>query len=137
MTETGDEDKDNADHQLSPPAVTERETGGAEDTDRGTAMHAQEASIIAQLSAGRLTDGFAKDIDAWTPAVNESVIATGRGNSTEHQKVTTHHATFRLQCMTTGVATKGSGRIPTGEKAAGVSTNEGGVEPGPIAHHPR
>lgn len=60
------------------------------------------------------------------------------GSHTEQQKVTTH-ATSLQTCSTTDEVAKGSvsGMIPTDGKAAGVSTNEGGVEPGPIAPPPR
>lgn len=49
---------------------------------------------------------------------------------------TTTPATPRPATTTAGDAIE-TKRTPTGGKAAGVSTNEGGVEPGPIAHPPR
>lgn len=94
------------------------------------------AMTIAQRSTGHLTEDTAREPDAWIRA--EIEIATEKGSHTEQQKVTIH-VTSPQACTTTDAAAKGSvnGMSRTGGKAAGVSTNEGGVEPGPIAHPPR
>lgn len=90
------------------------------------------ALTIAQPREGPLTEGTARDTDDWITAESE----TATGSHKEQLKRTTH-ATSPQACTTTGVAVRGSGRSRTGGRAAGVSTNEGGVEPGPIAHPPR
>lgn len=99
-------------------------------------MHEQGVVVmtIAQLNIDRLTGDTAKDTGAWTRAE----IATENGSHMEQLKVTIR-ATSPPPCMTTDEAVRGSanGTSLTGGKAAGVSTNEGGVEPGPIAHLPR
>lgn len=89
---------------------------------------------IAQRSTGLLTEDTAKATDAWIRA--ETV--TEKGSHTEPPKVTIHVTSPRIY-TTTGVAATGNanGTNRIGRKAAGVSTNEGGVEPGPIAHPPR
>lgn len=94
------------------------------------------AMTIALWNTGHSTEDTGRDTDAWIPAVIET--ATEKGSNMEWQKVTTS-ATFPQTCTTTGVAARGSvnGMSRTDEKAAGVSTNEGGVEQGPIAHPPR
>lgn len=101
-------------------------------------MHAQgvAAMTIAQRNTDHSTEDTARDTDAWIRA--EIEIATERGNRTEQLKVTIHGTSPRT-CTTTDAAVRGSanGTSRTGGKAAGVSTNEGGVEPGPIAHPPR
>lgn len=91
---------------------------------------------IAQPSTGRLTEGTARDTDAWIRLENKT--ATEKGNHAERLKVTIR-ATSPRTCTTTDAGASGSasGKSRTGGKAAGVSTNEGGVEPGPIAHPPR
>ncbi|XP_068603569.1 dual specificity protein kinase CLK2 isoform X3 [Brachionichthys hirsutus] len=95
-----------------------------------------EALTIALPSTGRLTEDTATDTDAWSRAGTK----TEKGILTEQPKATTH-ATSPRTCTTTGGAASGSasgsGRSRTGGKAAGVSTNAGGVEPGPIARRPR
>lgn len=95
------------------------------------------ALTIALLSCGHLTEDTAKGTDAWIPAEIET--ATEKGIPTEDRLRHTINATSRQTCTTTGVAARGSesGMSPTGGKAAGVSTNEGGVEQGPIADPPR
>lgn len=95
-----------------------------------------EALTIAQRNGGRLTEDTARDTGAWIRAEKET--ATENGSHMEQLKHTIH-VTSPQACTTTDVAGKGTvtGRNRTGGKAAGVSTNEGGVEPGPIAHHPR
>lgn len=116
----------------------EIETEGDGDTDRKEALYAQGvvAMTIALRSTGHLTEDTARDTDAWIRA--EIKTATEKGSHMEQLKVTIH-ATSPQMCMTTDVAVKGiaNGMSHTGGKAAGVSTNEGGVEPGPIAHLPR
>lgn len=94
------------------------------------------ALTIALRSTGHLTEDTARDTDAWIRAEIET--ATEKGSHMEQLKVTIH-ATSPPTCTTTGEAASGSanGMSRTGGKAAGVSTNEGGVEPGPIAHPPR
>lgn len=81
---------------------------------------------IAQRSTGHLTEDTATE------------SGTEKGSHMEQLKVTTH-ATSPQTCTTTDEAARGNvnemNRIDG--KAAGVSTNEGGVEPGPIAHPPR
>lgn len=74
--------------------------------------------------------------DDWIPAEIET--AKEKGIPTEDPRHTTS-ATSPQTCMTTDVAVRGSesGMSPTGGKAAGVSTNAGGVEQGPIADPPR
>lgn len=94
------------------------------------------------LSIGRLTEDTVKDTDAWTRAENKTAIE--KGSHMVQPKVTIRKASPQV-CTTTDVAGRGNatgpthsdGTTPTGGKAAGVSTNEGGVEPGPIAHPPR
>lgn len=94
------------------------------------------AMTIAQRSTGRLTEDTARDPDAWIRAGTGT--ATEKGSHMEQPRVTIH-ATSPRACTTTDAAARGSviGTSRTGGKAAGVSTNEGGVEPGPIAHPPR
>lgn len=91
---------------------------------------------IVPRSTGRLIEDTARDTDDWTRAEIEN--GTETGSHMEQQKVTTH-ATSPQTCMNTDEAVRGNvnGMSPIGEKAAGVSTKEGGVEPGPIAHPPR
>lgn len=83
-----------------------------------------------------MTEDTARDTDAWIRAEIETVTETG--SHMERLKVTIH-ATSPQICTTTDAGARGSvnGMSRTGGKAAGVSTNEGGVEPGPIAHPPR
>lgn len=90
---------------------------------------------IALRRTGHLTEDT-RDTDAWIRA--EIKIATEKGSHMEQLKVTIH-ATSPQTCTTTDVAARGgaNGMSRIGGKAAGVSTNEGGVEPGPIAHPPR
>lgn len=94
------------------------------------------ALTIALPSCGRLTEDTAKGTDDWIPAEIET--ATEKGFRPEDLRLTTN-ATSRQTCTTTDVAARGSESemSPTGGKAAGVSTNEGGVEQGPIADPPR
>lgn len=94
------------------------------------------AMTIAPRSCGRLTEDTAKDTGAWIPAEIET--ATEKGIRMEQLRLTTS-ATSPQTCTTTAVVVRGSanGMSLTGGKAAGVSTNEGGVEQGPIAHPPR
>lgn len=89
---------------------------------------------IGQWNNDRLTEDTARDTDGLIRAEN----ATGTGSHMEQPKVTIH-VTSRRTCTTTDAAVRGSvnKKSRTGGKAAGVSTNEGGVEPGPIAHPPR
>lgn len=93
---------------------------------------------IAPRNNGHLTEDTARDTDAWIRAEIET--ATEKGSHMEQLKVTIH-ATSPQTCTTTDVAARGrgsaNGMSRIGGKAAGVSTNEGGVEPGPIAHPPR
>lgn len=91
---------------------------------------------IAQWSTGHLTEDTAKVTDAWIRAGIET--ATEKGSHMEQLKVTIHVTSPQI-CTTIDAAVKGNanGMNRTGKKAAGVSTNEGGVEPGPIAHPPR
>lgn len=112
---------------------TETEIVGYGDTDRKAAMCALGAMTIVQQSAGHLTDDSVRATDDWNTAENETM--NGRGN-TDQAKATTH-ANSPQTCTTTGEAASEKGRNHTGGRAAGVSTNEGGVEPGPIAHPPR
>lgn len=95
------------------------------------------ALTIALPSCGHLTEDTARDTDAWIPAEIET--ATEKGTPTQDRPRLTTNATSRQTCTTTDVAARGSesGMSPTGGKAAGVSTNEGGVEQGPIADPPR
>lgn len=99
--------------------------------------HSVGALTIALPSCGPLTEDTAKATDAWIPAEIEA--ATENGIPTEDRPRRTTNATSRPTCTTTGAAARGSasGTSPTGGKAAGVSTNEGGVEQGPIADPPR
>lgn len=114
------------------------ETEGDEDKDRKEALYDQGvvALTIALRSTGHLTADTARDTDAWIRA--EIKTATEKGSHMEQLKATIH-ATSPQTCTTTDVAARGSAneKSRTGGKAAGVSTNEGGVEPGPIAHPPR
>lgn len=91
---------------------------------------------IGRRSIGRLTEDTARDTDTWIRA--ETVTMIEKGSRMEQLRVTIH-ATSLQACTTTDAAGIESvtGMSLTGEKAAGVSTNEGGVEPGPIAHPPR
>lgn len=95
------------------------------------------ALTIALPSCGHLTEDTAKGTDAWIRAEIET--ATEKGIPTEDRLRLTTNATSRQTCTTTDVAARGSesGMSPTGGKAAGVSTNEGDVEQGPIADPPR
>lgn len=95
------------------------------------------AMTIAPRSTGHLTEDTARDTDAWEIRAEIETV-TETGSHMEQLKVTIH-ATSPQTCATTDVAERGSasGTSRTGGKAAGVSTNEGGVEPGPIAHPPR
>lgn len=92
------------------------------------------AMTIAQPNTDHLTEGTARDTDGLIKAET----TTETGSHTEQPKVTIR-VTSRQTCTTTDAAVRGSanGTSRTGGKAAGVSTNEGGVEPGPIAHPPR
>lgn len=94
------------------------------------------AMTIDLQSTGHLIEDTARDTDVWIRA--EIVIVTENGSHMEQLKVTIH-ATSPQTCTTIDVAVRGSvnGMSRTDGKAAGVSTNEGGVEPGPIAHPPR
>lgn len=94
------------------------------------------ALTIALLSTGRLTEDTARDTDAWIRAEIKS--GTEKGSHMELLKATIHATSPQTRTTTDGAA-RGSatGTSRTGGKAAGVSTNEGGVEPGPIAHPPR
>ncbi|MEQ2215044.1 hypothetical protein XENOCAPTIV_026449 [Xenoophorus captivus] len=89
---------------------------------------------IAQQNTDRLTEDTMKDTDDWTRVANE----TGTGNRTEQPKAIILEISPQT-CTTTDMAARESatGMTRTGGKAAGVSTNEGGVEPGPIAPLPR
>lgn len=89
---------------------------------------------IALWSTGHLIEDAGRDTDAWITAE----IVTEKESHTEYLKVTTN-ATFLRRCTTIDEAVRGnaSGLNRTGGKAAGVSTKEGGVEQGPIAHPPR
>lgn len=122
--ETEGEDTGTEDRRHTPPAVTETDEGG--DTDRRGALYDQGVVVmtIAQRSSGHSTE------DTANGSVKE------KGSHMEPLKVTIH-ATSPRTCTTTGAAESGSGMSRTGGKAAGVSTNEGGVEPGPIARPPR
>lgn len=99
------------------------------------------AMTIAQQTIGRSTGDTARDTDAWNQAEIESVTTTETGSHTEQLKVTITppRGTSPQPCMTTAAAENGNvtGTSHIGGKAAGVSTKEGGVEPGPIAHPPR
>lgn len=90
------------------------------------------ATTTALQTAGHTTDTTARAIGAWTTAGNGTGIATGNTG----RRATTTPATPRPASTSDGAAI-GTARTRTGGKAAGVSTNEGGVEPGPIAHPPR
>lgn len=94
------------------------------------------ALTIALRSIGRLKEDTARATDAWIRVEIET--ATEKGSLMEPPKVTIH-ATSPRTCTTIVAAARGSvnGMSRTGGKAAGVSTNEGGVEQGPIAHPPR
>lgn len=165
-TETGGEGNDTEGRPHTPPAATETGTeGDEEDTARKGAMHAQGglfahieiiylffnvlkmglniptflfplvvAMTIAPRSTGRLTEGTWRDTDGWIRAETE----TETGSRTAPPRVTIHGTSPRT-CTTIAAAERGSESETsrTDGKAAGVSTNEGGVEPGPIAHHPR
>lgn len=91
---------------------------------------------IVLRSTGHLKEDTVRDTDAWIRAEIETV--TEKGRHMEQLKVTIH-ATSLQTCTITDVAVRGSvnGMSHTDRKAAGVSTNEGGVEQGPIAHPPR
>lgn len=165
--ETEGGDTDTEDHQPSPQAAKETDEDEDTDRMRAalcapeghlhsleTQMHARillerrndlscgfsiavAASTIAPPTCGRSTEGTAKGTDAWIPAEIET--ATERGSPTEDHPRLTTNGTSHQTCTTTGVAVKGSesGMSLTGGRAAGVSTNEGGVEQGPIADPPR
>lgn len=91
---------------------------------------------IVQQNTDHLTEDTARDLGAWIRA--GIMTARETGNRMEQLTVTIH-ATSPRTCTTTDAAVRGSasGMSHIGGKAAGVSTNEGGVEPGPIAHPPR
>lgn len=88
----------------------------------------------APWSNDHLIEDAGRDTDAW----NTAEIVTETESPTEYLKVSTN-AAFLQTCTTTDEAVRGSasGKNRTGGKAAGVSTKEGGVEQGPIAHPPR
>lgn len=90
------------------------------------------ATTIAPWSTDRTTDDTVKDTDAST----QTEIKTGTGSPTVRPRAIIHGNSLRT-CTTTDAAERKSGSGPTREKAAGVSTNEGGVKPGPIANPPR
>lgn len=92
------------------------------------------AMAIALWSTDHLIEDAGRDTDAW----NTAEIVTEKESPTEWLKATTN-ATFLQTCTTTDEAERGiaSGKNRTVGKAAGVSTKEGGVEQGPIAHPPR
>lgn len=92
------------------------------------------AMTIAQQITVRSTEDTMRDTDDWTRAGSE----TGTGSRTEQPKAITLGISPRT-CTTTDTAARESvsGKTRTGGRAAGVSTNEGGVEPGPIATPPR
>lgn len=79
--------------------------------------------------------------------IGATVKVTGAWNTVEtgtvstegfRQLTATTHETSRPATTTIGgSATAASAISPIGARAAGVSTNEGDVEPGPIAHRPR
>lgn len=131
------------DHRPCPPAVNGTDDRGA--TGRRAATCAPEAVV---LLTGQQTIGPSSEDSAntgvWTRV--ESGTATERESRTQPLKVTILQTSARA-CTTTDAAgsararteekTPTDGTIRTGGKAAGVSTNEGGVEPGPIAHRPR
>ena len=95
------------------------------------------ATIIARQTAGHTTGATVRATAAWTRATNETA-ETGKGNMEVQQPTAvTTHVTSHRACATTGGGARGNGRSRTEGRAAGVSTNEGGVEPGPIAHPPR
>lgn len=101
--------------------------------------------LIGRQNIGRLSEDSAST-DGWTRV--GSGTATERGSRTQPPKVTMPRTSAQA-CTTTDEGESGSERAHTEEKsptggmsrtdgkAAGVSTNEGGVEPGPIAHRPR
>lgn len=91
---------------------------------------------IAPLNTDHSTEDTARDTDVWIRAESETVIE-GKGSHMEQLKVTINVTS--PPCTIIDVVVRGSanGMSRTDGKAAGVSTNEGGVEPGPIAHHPR
>lgn len=95
---------------------------------------AAAAMTIAQQNTGLSTEDTMRDTDDWTRAVS----GTGTGSRTEQPKTIILEISPRT-CMTTDTAARESvsGTTRTGGRAAGVSTNEGGVEPGPIAPRPR
>lgn len=123
-TESEGEGLDIVVHPRSLLAVNMKGEGG--DTDRRLAMHDLGATTIALQTAGRTTDT--------TGTVTVDRTAAGTGST--GRRATSTPATPR-QATTTDADEIGTTRTPTGGKAAGVSTNEGGVEPGPIAHPPR
>lgn len=142
MTEIEGDDIDGG-HQPCPPAVNGTDDRGV--TGKRGALCAQG---VAVLSIGRQsTDPLSEDsvnTGVWTRV--ESGTVTESGSHMQQLKVTIRQTSVQV-CMTTDVAgsakdhteekTRTDGMIHTGGKAAGVSTNEGGVEPGPIAHRPR
>jgi len=87
---------------------------------------------IAHRNIDHLIEGTARDTDGWIR------VEIGTGSHTEQLKVIIHGTSHQI-CTTTDAAGRENvnGTSLTGGKAAGVSTNEGGVEPGPIAHPPR
>lgn len=129
-TEIEEENLDIAALQPILPAVNVR--GEREDTDRTPAMPDPGATTTVLQTAGHTTDTTARATGAWTTAGNGTGIKTGITG----RRATTTLATPRPATTFAGDAT-GTARTHTGGKAAGVSTNEGGVEPGPIAHPPR
>lgn len=105
------------------------ETEGHGDTDRKEeVLHVR--GVVVMTIARRSTDPLTED--------TASETGTEKGSHMEQLKVTTHATSPRI-CTTTDVAARGNANETNriDGKAAGVSTNEGGVEPGPIAHPPR
>lgn len=92
------------------------------------------AMTIARQNIVRLIEGTTRDTGDWIRV--ESETGTGTGSLMERLKAITR-ATSPQTCTTTDVAARENATSRTGGKAAGVSTNEGGVEPGPIALLPR
>lgn len=93
---------------------------------------AAAALTIARQNIDRLIEDATRDTDDWIRAVSE----TGIGSHMEQLKAIIH-VTSPQTCTTTDVAVRESVTSRTGGRAAGVSTNEGDVEPGPIALLPR
>lgn len=89
---------------------------------------------ITRQNIDRLIEDTTRDTDDWIRVVSESGIES----HTEQLKAIIL-VTSPQTCTTTDVAVRESVNVTsrTGGRAAGVSTNEGGVEPGPIALLPR